>query len=155
MTRREMIKTVMEAGFPYVIASAFVEVYRKYGCDNHLYEGHPVSGELDEDMEALGHVPIKHISFKAKHTRLGECVVTLQKYTRKKSFYFKGEAYFRTFIFAEDGEVWDERGPFPEREVVSENDSPDFMERFMKSEDNITAPNPAHEFKVYITTSPA
>lgn len=152
MTRKEMIKTVMEAGFPYIITSAFVEVYKKYGCDN-LYEGRPVSEELDDDMAFEGHMPIKHVSFKAKHPRLGTCVITLQKYIRKKNFYFKGEAYFRTYIFSEDGEVLDERGPFHEREVVSDNDSPEFIERFMKS-DNITTPNPAHEFK-YITTSPA
>lgn len=152
MTRKEIVNMIMEYGFPYIISSAFVEVYKKYGYGN-LYEGRPDSEELDDDMEVIGHVPIKHVSFRAKHPRLGECTFTLQKYTRKKNFYFKGEAYFRMFIFNEDGEVLDERGPFHEREVVSDNDSPEFMERFMKS-DNITTPNPTHEFK-YITTSPA
>lgn len=148
MKRKEMIKVIIEYGFPYIIATSFVEVYKKYGHGD-LYEGRPESKELDEDMASLGHVPIEHISFKAKHPNFGYCTFTLQKYTRNRN---PRKPYFCMFVFSEDGEVYDERGPFAEREVVSDMDY--LMDKFMRSEDNITTPAPVSEFK-YITTSPA
>lgn len=145
MTRREMVKMLMEHGFPYILASAFAETYRKYGYDN-LYEGRPVSEELDKDMVVLSHVPIEHISFKAKHPNFGECIFTLQKYIRTKDRKYK--PCYCMFIFNKYGEILDERGVFPEREVVSDMDHMDVME------DNIKIPGPRAEIK-YITTSPA
>jgi hypothetical protein len=150
MTRKEMIEMIMGWGFPYIITSAFVELHIRYGYATP-YAGRPESKELDEDMVALGHVPIEHVSFKAKHPNFGHCTFTLQKYTRNRD---RRKPYYCMFVFNENGEIWDERGPFAEREVVSDMDH--LMDRFMKSEDTITTltSNPVSEFK-YITTSPA
>ena len=147
MTRKEMIEMIMGWGFPYIITAAFVETHIRYGYADP-YAGRPNSEELDEDMVVLGHVPIEHISFSAKHPNFGYCTFTLQKYTRKRN---PIKPYFCMFIFNEVGEILDERGPFPEREVVSDMDN-----LIMKSEDSITtlAPNPKSEYK-HITTSPA
>jgi hypothetical protein len=151
MTPKEMIEMIMGYGFPYIITSAFVEMHIRYGYATP-YAGRPVSTELDEGMTELGHVPVEDVSFKAKHPNFGYCAFTLQKYVRMKDR--KGRPYYRMFIFNECGELLDERGPFAEREVVSDMDH--LMDKFMKSDEGVTtlASNPVSEFK-YITTSPA
>lgn len=151
MTRREMIQLIMRWGFPYIITSAFAEMYVRYGYASPC-AGRPKSKELDEGMSELGHVPVEDVSFKAKHPNFGYCTFTLQKYVRVKDR--KGRPYYRMFIFNEYGELLDERGPFAEREVVSDMDK--LMGRFMKFDEGVTtlAPNPKSEVK-YITTSPA
>ena len=112
------------------------------------YVGRPASDELDEDMAFDGIVPIECMSFRGKHPTLGECVFTIQKYTRKKDR--KGRHSYSTYIFREeDGFIWDERGPFAEREVISDMDH--LMDRFMESKDSyatgLKISNPVSEIK--------
>ena len=147
MTRKEMIQMIMEHGFPYIITSAFVEMHNRYGYASP-YAGRPVSEELDEDMSVLGHIPVEHISFNAKHPDFGECTFTLQKYTRNRN---PRKTYYCMFIF-KDGTIWDERGPFAERELFSDIIlGTDLMDRFMKSENvyktGLKMSNPASEVK--------
>jgi hypothetical protein len=154
MTRKEMIKMIVRNGFPYIIAASFTEMHIRYGY-TLPYVGRPESVELDEDMSVLGHVPIEHVSFNGKHPDFGDCTFTLQKYTRTRN---PRKAYYCMFIF-EDGTIWDERGPFAERELYSDIIlGSDLMDRFMKSKDSyatgLKITNPVSEIK-HITTSPA
>lgn len=147
MTRKEMIQFIMEAGFPYILATAFTEMHNRYGYADP-YVGRPKSEELDEDMSVLGHVPIEHISFNAKHPDCGECTFTLQKYVRTRN---TRKTYYCMFIL-KDGEVWDERGPFAERELYSDIIlGSDLMDRFMKSDNSyktgLKMSNPVSEIK--------
>lgn len=148
MERKEMIEMIMEHGFPYILATAFTEMHNRYGYADP-YVGRPNSEELDEDMSVLGHVPIEHISFKAKHPNFDECIFTLQKYARTRN---TRKVYFRMFILNEDGEVWDERGPFAERELYSDIIfKSDLMKKFIKSKDScatgLKITNPVSEIK--------
>lgn len=150
MTRKEMIEMIMGWGFPYILTVAFVEMHIRYGYATP-YAGRPVSKELDENVTDLGHVPIEYVSFRAKHPNFDYCTFVLQKYTRKKDR--RERIYYRMFILNEDdGTIWDERGPFAEREIVSSMDfNSDLIEKFIKSEDSyntgLKRSNPVAEIK--------
>lgn len=149
MTRKEMIEMIMRHGFPYIIAAAFTEMHIRYGYALP-YVGRPESEELDEDMSVLGHVPIEHISFNGKHPDFGDCTFILQKYKRRE-YRNNKRTYYRMFIL-KDGEVWDERGPFAERELYSDIIlGTDLMDRFMQSDNSyntgLKISNPVAEIK--------